>query len=178
MNRAQIPFVPFLFSSIIRHWIQEIQSMHLGKTYICTYLTEDSSRHVLIEQSDDDPRVLTLQDKINKYQGWSCISQPKFYCFVVVFDTINRFNVLMNTTNLIQAKTFCVWSSWGKEAPIKGFFVGHESFLWGHWYPCFGLLLTSALGFKAMVDSLACTLPHLCTTDSSDSPLVWHLLTV
>ena len=25
---------------------------------------------------------------------------------------------------------------------------GHESFLWGHWYPCFGLLVTSPLGFK------------------------------
>ena len=32
------------------------------------------------------------------------------------------------------------------------------SFLWGHWHPCFGLLVTSALGFKARVDSLACFL--------------------
>ena len=54
-------------------------------------------------------------------------------------------------------------------------FVGHMSFLWGYWYPCFGLLVTSALGFKTRVDSLACVLPRLCTTDSSDSPLVWHL---
>ena len=28
------------------------------------------------------------------------------------------------------------------------------SFSWGHWYLCFGLLVTSALGFKAWVDSL------------------------
>ena len=28
----------------------------------------------------------------------------------------------------------------------------------GHWYPCFGLLVMSALGFKARVDSLACVL--------------------
>ena len=35
----------------------------------------------------------------------------------------------------------------------------HESFLWGHWYPCFGLLVTSPLGFKARVDPLlACFL--------------------
>ena len=32
------------------------------------------------------------------------------------------------------------------------------SFLWGHWYLCFGLLVMSALGFKARVDSLACFL--------------------
>ena len=29
-----------------------------------------------------------------------------------------------------------------------------SSFLWGYWYPCFGLLLTSPLGFKAKVGSL------------------------
>ena len=34
-------------------------------------------------------------------------------------------------------------------------FGGHMSFLWGHWYPCFGLLVMSALGFKARVESLA-----------------------
>ena len=32
-----------------------------------------------------------------------------------------------------------------------------ESFLWGHWYPCFRLLMMSALGFKARMDpSLSC----------------------
>ena len=40
--------------------------MHSDKTLLSTYLTEDSSRHVLIEESDDDPRVLTLQDKRNE----------------------------------------------------------------------------------------------------------------
>ena len=32
------------------------------------------------------------------------------------------------------------------------------------------------MGFKARVDSLACTFQHLCTTNSSDSPLVQNLL--
>ena len=27
------------------------------------------------------------------------------------------------------------------------------SFFWGHWYPCFGFLVTSLLGFKARVGS-------------------------
>ena len=41
-------------------------------------------------------------------------------------------------------------------------FIGHESFLWGHCYPGFGLLVTSALGFKARVDfSLACFLAYV-----------------
>ena len=42
---------------------------------------------------------------------------------------------------------------------------------------CFGLLVTFAIGFKARVDPLACMLCCLHATESSDSPLVWHLLT-
>ena len=53
-------------------------------------------------------------------------------------------------------------------------FCRTQVLLWGHWY-CVGLLVTSALGFKARVDSLACMLPRLCTMNSSDSPLVRHL---
>ena len=56
-------------------------------------------------------------------------------------------------------------------------FGGHKSCLWGHWYPCFGLLLTSALGFKVRVDPLAYMQCRLCAMDSRDSPLVRHLLT-
>ena len=33
-------------------------------------------------------------------------------------------------------------------------FGGHMSFSWGHWWPCFGPMLTSTLGFKARVDPL------------------------
>ena len=34
------------------------------------------------------------------------------------------------------------------------FFVGHMSIFWDQWYPCFGLLVTSPLDFKARVGSL------------------------
>ena len=33
-------------------------------------------------------------------------------------------------------------------------FGGHKSFLWGYWYPYFGLLVTSPLGVKARVGTL------------------------
>ena len=32
-------------------------------------------------------------------------------------------------------------------------FGRHMSFFWGHWYPCFGFLVTSPLGLKARVGS-------------------------
>ena len=47
----------------------------------------------------------------------------------------------------------------------------------GHRYSYFGLLMTSALGSKARVDSLACMLCRPRATDSTDSSLVQHLLT-
>ena len=60
------------------------------------------------------------------------------------------------------------------------FFGGHESFLWGHWYPCFGFLVMSPLGFKARVGSALfdlsggiCVMLHV----PWDSPLVQHLPT-
>ena len=46
---------------------------------------------------------------------------------------------------------------------LKIIFGGHKSFLWGRWYPCFGLLVTSPLGFKARVGSLIHTWQrHMC----------------
>ena len=62
-----------------------------------------------------------------------------------------------------------------QKKPQTGIFS--SCFLWGHWYPCFGLLVTSALCFKARVYSLSCVLRCLCAICSSHSPLVRHLLT-
>ena len=59
----------------------------------------------------------------------------------------------------------------------KEFLEDISPFLWGHWYPYFGLLVTSTLGFKASMDSLACVLHCLHVTDSSNSSLLWQLLT-
>ena len=62
----------------------------------------------------------------------------------------------------------------------------YRSFLWGHWYPCFGFLVTFPLGFKARVGSLTCTwqrcrcyiLPEIhLWCDTCWPPLVWHLPT-
>ena len=44
---------------------------------------------------------------------------------------------------------------------FKKIIGGYKSFSWGYWYPCFGLLVMSALGFKARVDPF-CMLPCLC----------------
>ena len=52
-------------------------------------------------------------------------------------------------------------------------FGGHKSFLWVHWYPCFGLL-----GFKARMGSLNhAWQKYMCYTLPGDSPLVRHLPT-
>ena len=56
------------------------------------------------------------------------------------------------------------------------FLGGLHFFLLGYRYPvCFGLLVMSALYFKARVDSLVYVLHCMCTMEVSDSPLMWHL---
>ena len=62
----------------------------------------------------------------------------------------------------INVHIFKRWSQFSKiTVPITKillflkFIEDISPFLWGHRYPCFGLLVTSALGFRAMVD------PHL-----------------
>ena len=52
-----------------------------------------------------------------------------------------------------------------------------EDLSWDHWITCFGLLVMSALGFKARMDPITCVLRHLHAMESSDSPLVRHHLT-
>ena len=51
------------------------------------------------------------------------------------------------------------------------------SFFWGHWYPCFGFLVTSPLGFKARVGYLIRIAEANVMYIPQDPPLVLHLLT-
>ena len=57
-------------------------------------------------------------------------------------------------------------------------FGGHESFLWGHWYPCFWTSDDVSSGFQSQSGQ-----PYLHLVEAYilhilwDSPLVWHLLT-
>ena len=54
----------------------------------------------------------------------------------------------------------------------------HQTLLSGHWYPCFGLLETCAVGFKARMHRLTYyMLCHLHVMECSGSLLVQHLLT-
>ena len=50
------------------------------------------------------------------------------------------------------------WNSYVKFFhSFKKIFGRHKPLLWGHWYLCFWLLVTSPLGFKARLDSLICS---------------------
>ena len=48
--------------------------------------------------------------------------------------------------------------------------------MWGHRCPCFGILVMSAFGYKARVDPLSCVHHRQHAAESSESPLVRHLL--
>ena len=60
---------------------------------------------------------------------------------------------------------------------VNDVFGGHMSFFGGHWYPCFGFLVTSPLGFKAEVGCLIRIAEANLMYVPQDPPLVLHLLT-
>ena len=59
---------------------------------------------------------------------------------------------------------------------LKSFWWTHVLF-WGHWYPCFGFLVTSPLGFKARVGCLIRIAEVNVMYIPWDPPLVLHLPT-
>ena len=60
---------------------------------------------------------------------------------------------------------------------IPNIFIIHQvSFIFTLYFSTLFLVM-SPLGLKSRVNSLACVLHHLCAMNSSDSPLVRHLLT-
>ena len=71
--------------------------------------------------------------------------------------------------------------SYGSDDSSFGFFPifgGHKSFLWGHSYPCFGLLVTSPAWFQRQSGQPYSHLAEVYMLHIPwDSPLVWHLLT-
>ena len=72
-----------------------------------------------------------------------------------------KFNLLGSQIILKNSMVLPQITQKTKSWVVKTFFKifwGTQFLLWGHWYPCFGLLVTSALGFKARVDHplLAC----------------------
>ena len=60
---------------------------------------------------------------------------------------------------------------------VYSFFGGHESFFVGPLIPLFWTSGDVSSGFQIQNGSLACVLRHLCIMNSSESPVVRHLLT-
>ena len=66
------------------------------------------------------------------------------YCETfITFNLTHQFCLIESMVPKFNAELFFLEKTFG----------GQESFLWGHWYPYFGLLVTSSLGFKARVGS-------------------------
>ena len=89
------------------------------------------------------------------YQVWSlCI---RLSCgWGMHFRSCFCWNAAQNCYQLNDTTLF-VWAivsiNYRKTFFFKKNFCWTHVHLWGHWYPCFGLLVTSPLGFKARVGS-------------------------
>ena len=139
-----------------------------------------------LTHSDTTPRVYDLSDTAEpqvykcSYCPLSTTKRAVMKNHVMVHTGQKHFLLAVKNKSLFIA----IWKSHWWEFSIlsvewvfsKKNFGGYESFLWGPWYPCFGLLVTSALVSEPG------WIPHLsayclCTMNSSGSSLVRHLLT-
>ena len=111
------------------------------------------------------------------------INSPKAKCWVSLWPDVNlicnkRIKICSGAQFETQRHTFEICNIFYFIFFFK-VFGGHMSFFWGHWYPCFGFLVMSPLGFKARVGSALFTIFAEANVMyiPQDSPLVLHLPT-
>ena len=81
----------------------------------------------------------------------SCCECPSWtYQILTKIEILQYLNLHLSFVNITVNRTFFFL--------LKIFFGGHQSFLWGHWYPCCGLLVTSALSANVLLYWHCCTL--------------------
>ena len=90
-----------------------------------------------------------------------------FLALLQFFNWTKFYSLLFVTLYASLKRDGLFWKKFGER----------QSFLWGHWYPWFGLLVMFAPSFKTRVDPLTCRLHLMRGTESTDSPLVRYLLT-
>ena len=125
--------------------------------------------------SDCFDSLMCLLMNINEWLFWfpGCVYSGMSRVTEINPRVLQRMRLSITTKKISELVKYSKYPFFKEET----FLGGHKSFLSGHWYPGFGLLVTSRLGFKARVDSLACMVWRLHATVSSESPLVRHLLT-
>ena len=80
---------------------------------------------------------------------------PQFFIFLCEYL---KYRIYFNVLGIIHLHWFLCF--------FKKMFGESQSFLWGHWYYCFKLQVTSGQGFKTRVNSLVFMLHGLCTKGS------------
>ena len=82
------------------------------------------------------------------------------FCMVILFCNVGSHAFYWDFTRNLKGRAELRYNLF-----FFKIFGGHKCFLWGHWYPCIGLLVTSPLGFK--VGSLIRTWwRHICDIHS------------
>ena len=105
--------------------------------------------------------------KTNKFSDLHI--KPRFYC---IFCSCSARFARWEHQPILSIHLECLRNLSNLQKRTENCFLifgGHKSFLWSHWCHCFGLLMTSAPGFKARVDLLPSVAQHS-ALDESDIP--------
>ena len=99
-------------------------------------------------------------------------------CFILLSKLLN-YASLIPLLNILDYYHYLYELNRSFFSFFKKVFGGHMSFFGGHWYPCFGFVVTSPPSFKARVGSALFTFFAEVNVMyiPSDPPLVLHVLT-
>ena len=89
----------------------------------------------------------------------------------------NNITICSNASNKASGSSMSMSGDIGSFFFFKKFLADTRVLFGGHWYPCFGFLVTSPLGFKARVGCLIRIAEANVMYVPRDPPLVLHLLT-
>ena len=106
---------------------------------------------------------LSLQSTAEKHHFVNWIHDLILTRFSLKMTFYQKYHVL-KVVHMVHGSflnNFCIISSSWSPDVFFLIFGAHRSFSWGHWYPCFELLVMSVLCFKVRVDPF-CMLSCLC----------------
>ena len=147
----------FYGEKLLINWPLNCGSTAISDLFVHTYLARRKGRWQIWLWGTWGPGRTNLGAPWWRSKTGRVRTEPGIWiCCRSLWYTGNRCEVCKkHKTKNINSHLASVYTQWHTFFRVWNYrFWGHQSlllFLWGHWYPCFGLLVTFALGFKARV---------------------------
>ena len=140
----------WFFVSLNVEWLWSENPVVTAQLLNCPYCSISMLQQSLWSISPSLVGTATIQDGKNSRK---CLNWEETRC--MEFKSSSLHCISCHTVQVVNRSWYSiVLHSYRLHLVFFKMFVGHKSFVWDHWYPCFGLVVMSPIGFKARVGSL------------------------